>query len=446
MAKLALPLLFFGAAVSAAPGVADFALFYTDAHDKDPDAFSAPRRASSARGAGVPCSGGGMLPFWLQRAFFTREGALLEKPVDVTTEQCGMGYLSLHPLNKSTVLLATTDLVTPGNVGNIETYTVDLTLPLPIAPRRLFTDISALLLPCQAALPHPCVAANTFHARWTPDGQSIVFAYRAWTAEGDGIGNQALAISDASGANIRVLTFTTAGQFSGINIFDSCPSPSRDGSRIFFSRSEDQGASSYASLVDVASGEVSIMHHLPVIAVSSGCPNFVDTLDGVSVLYMGCNGSVPDSGCTFAGPAREARQVKASRSDPRAGWGDASGQLLGKHAALAEGEGIFTYGRVELTRGTPTSQLRWQPMFGVSLTSTPSSVDSYATTQCDQILGLAPAKEPAVLSCEGADPAKIFFQLTFVDASNGNATAVSRDTFSACMTPRCSLLTRVEDF
>ena len=440
MSLLVLSLFALTAAVSAAPGVADYALFYTDAHENDP-VDGAPRRA------GVPCSGGGMLPYWLQRATFTSEGTLLGKPVDLTTEQCGMGYLSLHPVNKSTVLLATTDLVTPGNVGNIETYTVDLSLPLPIEPRRLFTDISALLAPCASALPRPCVAANTFHARWTPDGQSIVFAYRVWDAIGDGIGNQALAISDASGGNIRVLTFTMAGTYAGINIFDECPAPSRDGSRIFFSRSEDQGASSYATLVDVATGEVSMMHHLPVIAVSSGCPNFVETADGVSVIYMGCNGSVPDTGCTFAvGPAAEARQVKASRTDLRAAWGDASSQLVAKRPELAAGEGLFTYGRVVLTRGTPTSQLVWQPMFGISLTSTPSSFGSYATTQCDQILGLPLSKDPAVLSCEGADPHKLFFQLTFVDTVSGNATAVSRDTFSACMTPRCSLLTRMEDF
>lgn len=330
-------------------------------------------------------------------------------------------------------------------MGNIETFTVDLSLPTPITPRKLFTNISALLAPCANAQPRPCVAVNTFHARFSPDGRRIFFAYRAWDAIDEGVGNQAIAVSDADGGNIRPLTFTTAGEYAGINIFDECPAPSRDGSRIFFSRSVDQGMSSYASVASTVTGQVTMMQALPAIAPGAGCPNFVDTEDGVTVIWLGCNASQPDTGCVFAGPQEKQRGVFASRRDARAAWGDIGNQRLTSPAPLAANESAFTYGRVVLYPGAATSTLYWRPMFGISLTDTPITTGSFATSQCDQVHGAPAPPEPATLSCEGCDPSKLFLQQLFVDARTGVARAVSRDTFTACMTPRCSLLARVEN-
>jgi hypothetical protein len=65
-----------------------------------------------------------------------------------------------------------------------------------------------------------------------------------------------------------------------------------------------------------------MMQALPAIAPGAGCPNFVDTEDGVTVIWLGCNASQPDTGCVFAAPQEKQRRVVASRRDARAAWGD----------------------------------------------------------------------------------------------------------------------------
>ena len=65
------------------------------------------------------------MPFWIQSADFAASGARLTPPADVSTELCGAGYLSLHA-NRSTLIFASMDLTTPGNIGNVVTYSLAL--------------------------------------------------------------------------------------------------------------------------------------------------------------------------------------------------------------------------------------------------------------------------------------------------------------------------------
>jgi hypothetical protein len=84
-------------------------------------------------------------------------------------------------------------------------------------------------------------------------------------------------------------------------------------------------------------------------------------------------------------------------------------------------------------------------MFDVALTDGPHVLDAFAVTQCDRILpvggGTAPTAANGSLSCQGTDPARSFFARLFVDPASGNTTASSYDTFRACMTPRCTVMT-----
>ena len=423
-ALAALPLLLSaGSGAFAAGAAASYRLIYTDAHGNDPPA----RRSAAA----VQCGGDGTMPFWIQSADFAASGARLTPPADVSTELCGAGYLSLHA-NRSTLIFASMDLTTPGNIGNVETYSLVLGGAAPAKPAKLFGDISPLLAACGTT--DPCHTASTFHGTFSPAGDKIFFAYRVWDAEENGIGNQALATADADGGAVRPLTFTTAGAYKGINIIDMCPAPSRaDPSKVFFLRSLDQGMSMFAAVAEVATGAVTVLLALPEYALSSGCANFVETADGVSVLYMACVSGLAN--CSFSEP--RAAAVAASKRDRRAAWGLGNALPLAPRAgAAAANRTFYDYGIVKV-KG-PLDSLNFTSAFNVPLTNTPDTVGSYAVTQCDQIHG---APGSSLITCEGADPTHSFTQMVLVDMATGaNASDISYDTFRSCMTPRCSLL------
>ena len=426
----ALLLALVAACARAAP--AAYRIVYTDAH------FNMSMREAPV--PAVKCGGDGTMPFWIQTATFDAAGALVSPPADFTTELCGAGYLSLHS-NGSALLFASMDLETPGNIGNVATYRVSLDKVAPQAPVAAFADTTPLLQACGAA---DCKTASTFHATWSIAGDSIVFAYRVWNEDDEGVGNQALAIADADGANLRPLTFTTDGPYAGINIIDMCPAPSRgDPGSVFFLRSPDQGMSTFAARVNVSTGAVDVFLALPEYAISSGCANFVETADGVTVLYMGCTSSLAN--CSFSARAASL-PVLAERRDARAAWGTANllasrGGAEAAAAASAAGPSLYNYGTVSLAPGSAPESLVFVPTFNVPLTSTPDTIDSYAITQCDQIHGSADSK---LITCEGADPTHSFTQIVLVDSATGvNASAISYDTFRECMTPRCSLLQRL---
>jgi len=79
----------------AAPGVPDYALYYTDAHGGDPVA----KRSSTTRQAlGRAACYEPVQEYWLQRALFDSDGKLLGEPEDLTVDGlCGMGALPATP-------------------------------------------------------------------------------------------------------------------------------------------------------------------------------------------------------------------------------------------------------------------------------------------------------------------------------------------------------------
>ena len=315
---LVLSLAFFASAgaSSASAAAAAFSLVFTDGHF---NMSAAPL---------VKCGGDGTMPFWIRTAQFDAAGSRLTEPADFTTELCGAGYLSVAG---SKLIFASMDLTTPGNIGNVASYVVDLSLPAPQAPAKLFSDVSPLLAACGSA--DACLTASTFHGTVSPAGDRLFFAYRVWDADETGVGNQALGVAGPDGSNVKPLTFTMAGAYKGINIIDMCPAPTRgDPSSVFFLRSLDQGMSMFAARAEVATGKVDVFLALPEYALSSGCPNFVETSSGVSVLYMACDSSLAN--CSFS--ARSAfAPVRASRRDPRAAWGTANLMPAAAPAAAA---------------------------------------------------------------------------------------------------------------
>lgn len=410
------------ASASSAPPAA-YTLVFTDGH------------FNMSGAPAIKCGGDGTMPFWIQTAQFDASGStLVAPPKDFTTELCGAGYLSVHP-NRSALLVASMDLTTPGNIGNVATYVVDLALKAPQTPRPAFADLSPLLAACGAGV---CVEASTFHGTFSPAGDRIVFAYRVWDHDETGVGNQALATADADGANVKPLTFTTAGAYKGINIIDMCPAPTRgDPSSVFFLRSLDQGMSMFAARVEVATGKVDVLLALPEYAISSGCANFVETADGVTVMYMGCAGSLAN--CSFSARSASASVVRAEKRDARAAWGTANAMPLPGSPAANHTQ--YNYGTVKLPKGAAPEKLAFAPTFNVPLTTTPDTIGSYAITQCDQVHGAADSR---LITCEGADPDHSFTQMVLVDSQTGaNVSAISYNTFRECMTPRCSLLMTV---
>jgi hypothetical protein len=298
------------------------------------------------------------------------------------------------------------------------------------------------------------VEVSTFHNVWAPDGTAVFFAFRAWDQFGNGVGSQGLAVADASGAHVRVLTYNTTGPSAGLNVFDTCPAPSLDGRRVFFMRSLDQGATAFPAVVDATGSapvEATMLSSLPAFAPSSGCPNWLPTPGGVSVLYMGC---AVASDCAFGahelagGPPSRAHAahrwglpaLPAARGRRGAGAGAAAAAPApAPPAGAAAPSSPFAYFSLAMPTGSAPASWTATRMFTVPLVDTPDTIDSYGITQCDGIHAL-PAAPGAPITCQGADPTHSFFQRVFVDAATGNTSVVSYDTFKTCMTPRCSLL------
>ena len=73
-------------------------------------------------------------------------------------------------------------------------------------------------------------------------------------------------------------------------------------------------------------------------------------------------------------------------------------------------------------------------MFPIGLTSAPSYMGVYASSQCDRVWGAAPANGSIV--CQGADPIHLFLLRDFVNVANGAAARNDTTTLKHVMTPR----------
>lgn len=302
------------------------------------------------------------------------------------------------------------------------------------APYILLSNLTALLAPCWPT----CRDGSTFHNVWSIDGQKVFFAYRVWDEYGDGIGSQALAVASADGSNMVDLTWNNTGPDQGLNIIDLCPTPTNDGSRVFFVRTVDQGVSVYAAVVDVATRTVTMLDQLPEYAQASGCPNFLPTADGLTIFYMGCVGDA----CGFGAP--HAQTATIHRKDVDSRWGRIGGastrSAAGSSSKVGNSTG-FNYYSVSMPVGSSPSSWSANLMFEVPLTDTPDTIDSYGITQCDQIIDFG---SDAVITCQGANNTDGFFQRLFVDPVTSNTSKISDNTLRACMTPRCAILQAVQ--
>jgi hypothetical protein len=324
----------------------------------------------------------------------------------------------------------------------VYTYSAGLAPGAP-APSIILNNLSALLAPC-AHLSPPCVETSTFHGTYSPDGATIAFAFRNWDQFGDGVGSQGIAVASADGSNVVVLTYNTSGPDGGLEVFDTCPTPTADASRIFFFRSDNQGSTTFPAVVDVATRAVTVLGAFPQFADASGCANYLPGVaGGYAVMYMGCVGSADECGFEAAaggGAAGGGAAAAVAKSNHRARWGlpgaPAAGRRRRAQRAAGGAPSPFSYYTVAMPPGS--SPASWAPsaMFVVPLTDTPDTIDSYAVTQCDAIRGLGGSSP---LSCEGSDPKRSFFARLFVDPATGKTSAES-DTFKACMGPRCTLM------
>lgn len=377
---------------------------------------------------------------WVQRADFDVAGSL-KAITNLTTPDEGIGYLDLHPSGQS-ILYATQRAN-----GDVDTYLLNLTADGSAQPVEFLTEVSALTAPCKSN-PDPCTDASTFHATWSVAGDKVFFAYRVWDSDGNGIGNQAIGVADADGSNMTPLTFTNTE--NAIAIIDECPSPvANNTDLVVFVRTPDQGATNYLAVVQLSTGNVTTLTQIPQIADASGCPNYVPTPDGLTVLYMGCYGDA----CGFGQEARSVTVQLPTRTAPRhtagagphwAAWGTTptAASRAGKARATvpADPASGFAYLGVTMQPGSAPSTWAAKEWFEVPLTNTSSTIDSYAVTQCDAIHGLAAPWVSSTITCQGANTTYSFFQQLFVGASTGVSSADSVDTFQACMTPRCSTM------
>jgi hypothetical protein len=406
-----------GAAVCAQ---AQYSLYYTDGGDCNPPWGPTP----------PPGCEGEIPPLNMKVASFDRGGSLISA-ANLTSTLTGMGYLSLAPGGKS-IAFATEGT---SAFSNVETYTLDLTDPTAL-PVGLLPDISAILAPCATGA-DKCVEASTFHGTYAPDGKRFFFAYRVWDDEGTGIGNQAIAVSNVDGSNVRPITFTMAGVYAGINIIDTCPSPvPNDPTRLLFVRSLDQGLSNYLAFADLATGNVTFLDNLPQWAQTSGCENPIPTADGLTSLFMACEGSE----CSFASAADVpiTRVTRASGTGVGAAWG---APLHPRSTAVRGGYPNFDvyYGTFSQTLGVDPFTLTITRQFDEILVNTTDYDDTYSVTQCDAIHGTSTSGN---VTCMGASMAHDTFQELFVDLSTGNSTQSgnSYNTVVACMTARCTTL------
>ena len=222
-----------------------FTLHFVDAGSNDPPstgpppppaAMAAPQVAGNSQRRRLQRP---MIPFWMKAATYDEDGGL-QSVVNVTKPKDGMGYVSIS--GDGTKAMFASEMMQPQGWKNVETEIFELapdgSAKLGSTPKALLDgdSLSALIAPCATARPNPCTQISTFHAIFTADSKQVVFAYRAWSGFGDGIGRQSIAIANVDGSGAKQLTYneTDAGDQ------DECPSITADGSTILFTRSDGQ--------------------------------------------------------------------------------------------------------------------------------------------------------------------------------------------------------------
>jgi len=345
------------------------------------------------------------MPFWLARTTFDEHGTPLSRR-NLTAPQDGMGYISI---SDGAHALFATERKQPQGWSNVDTFLVRLDGSA--TPRPLFHDIEPLLQPCRRD-PLPCTQVSTFHAIFTPDGKHVVFAYRAWSSLGDAAGSQALAISDVSGGQLRVLT-------SSRDVFtqDMCPTllPARP-ELVVFMRSRHGGMRTSMAMLNITSSKLTTYDEWPAVGDNSGCPAPSGS-DGF--MFLGC----AQRPCSVA--AGDEHHIMVARR-----WGTTGMQPVAdphEHSGWAQLRvALDESGRA----AWPTS------MFPVGLTAAPGYVGVFETSQCDRVWGDALPEGNNSIVCEGADPQHLFFLKLFINPANGAPARNDTTTLRHVMTPR----------
>lgn len=352
---------------------------------------------------------------YLARKTYSPSGA------PISTEQLtpllnGIGYLSFSP-NLTTIVFASAVTTMEGDV---QTFSLDLA-SAGAQPVLLFADPAsqeALLAPCKPT----CIETSTFHARFSPSGD-IFFMYTAWDVDGESVGSQALAVAFTNGT-VRPLTWVPDA-----SVFDECATPMLDPSRVLFARSVNQGLSTFLALADSWSGNVTVLSSLPALGTSSGCPALLSSL--TDILYMGCS----DPQCGWTAPPQRAPRRRGGAHALRRSTAE---PLL---APIVNND--FFYATIDLTAGIAPEALNATRLWDVPLTKTPSTVDSYAITQCDIIYASSSHSDTSpFFSCQGSDPHDNLFSRLVVSPANGSTIVDTRDELF-CMTPHCSIVIAV---
>jgi len=311
--------------------------------------------------------------------------------------QGGMGYIDVDP-KAGKVLFATQGAV------NVDTYVLDISnssgAAAPPTPQVLIGDRTALLAPCKnttdPSAPGGCVSVNTFFARWPRTStDEVIFAFVAWTQQGDLAMAQGLAAVKPDGTGARILTHDpsvcpyatcdgTKPPEKGFS--DRCPLAMPDG-KVVFTRSFNQDLKTQIAILDLATGNVTVPDQLPHVATKSGCPSADAT--GTNFIYMACS--------------------------PVDAYGSCAGNAT------------FTYGSVDVSKPSV-----FVPTFAAPLIDSPDWEDTYSTTQCwyDR-----PAHKS--ISCLGASKKADTVFKHGVNQKTGHPAAVDIPEGILCMTPEC---------
>jgi hypothetical protein len=433
------------AAHSHAAAAPSYSLYWTDAGDHDPPSSSAPWR----RRLQDP-----MISFWMVEATYDSSGSVLSRR-NVTLPHNGMGFVSVSPDGKRAMFAS--EVKQPQGWSNVDTLTLDLTAPGgPIGTAAVLLSSAskqALLAPCAQTKPYPCTQVSTFHGTFTPDGKSVIFAYRAWANLGSAVGSQALAIADADGSNARSLTYNISDTMTQ----DECPFITPDGERVLFMRVV--GEHNWLAVYDVRSSAVSVRTDLPEVGEGAGCPAWLGPDEPNSFMWLGCNSQPcdiyeeqqPQRGGEEALEAQRwgVRRLSPRRLSPRkllaaaaaaATSDDSGGGASARMQPHANGA-PFTQYKITLSSsdGAPGGE-KAQPMFPIFTTAAPSHIGVFETSQCDRVHGDPLAGSNRSIICQGADPTHLFFLKFGVDRTTGVAARNDTNTLRAVMTPRPYLL------
>jgi len=229
----------------------------------------------------------------------------------------------------------------------------------------------------------------------------------AWTQMGDLAMAQGLATVKGDGTGARILTHdasvcpynktgcdgTRAPEMAEV---DNCAKP-LSGNRAVFLRGPAAGLpGTRLAVVDLLTGNVTVLDQVPLVADTSGCPS-VDA-SGEHVLYMACT---PYDQCIIPD---------------------------------GEGKTIFTYGSVAISDPS-----RFVPDFKVNLIDSPDFDDTYGTASCAYDRGSGDS-----ISCLGADKKSDEVLKLGVDPKTGSAAKTDDTAIPMCMTPECFQVYLVE--